>query len=105
MHPSDETGQPDVDMRIALARNEEKVESLRQTVEREFARVGQGLTDLASSMTAAVTAMKSEYVSKAEFSALRDEFTTIKRIVMGACGVILVGVLSALLALVVVKPG
>lgn len=102
---NDETGHPEVDMRIALARQEEKVESLRQTVEREFMRVGQGLSDLAQAMNASVASMKSEYVTRAEHAAMKDELGLIKRIVLGACGVILIAVLVALVALVVVKPG
>lgn len=100
----EETGQPDVDMRIALARQEEKVEGLRQTVEREFARVGQGLTDLASAMNQSVASMKSEYVSRAEHASTLEKLAKIERIVYGTAGIICISVIGALLALVVVKP-
>lgn len=101
----DETGNPDVDMRIALARQEEKVEGLRQTVEREFARVGKGLTDLAQAMNQSVNDMKGQYVSRAEHAILESRFARIEKIVIGACGIILVAVLGAMIALVVVKGG
>lgn len=96
----DETGNTEVDMRIALARQEEKVESLRQTVEREFMRVGQGLSDLASAMNSSVQSMKNEYVTQAAFAAMKEEHALVKRIVFGACAVMLLAVFGGMVALV-----
>lgn len=104
MTPHDETGTPDVDMRIALARQEEKVEGLKQTVEREFARMAEALGKHADAVNNAFAAMKNDHPNKAEMSALADKVAKVERIVYGACGTILLGVLGALIALVVVKP-
>lgn len=100
----EETGQPDVDMRIALARQEEKVEGLKQTVEREFARMAEALGKHADAVNNAFAAMKNDFVSKAEHAATQDKLAKIERIVYGTCGIILVSVVGALVALVVVKP-
>ena len=104
MTPHEETGNPDVDMRIALARQEEKVEGLKQTVEREFARMAEALGKHADAVNNAFAAMKNDHPTKAELGALADKVLKVERIVYGACGTILLGVLGALIALVVVKP-
>lgn len=98
------TGQPDVDIRIQLAKTETKVEGLTQTVEREFTRMAEALGKHADAVNNAFAAMKSDFVSKADFAALMERNTKLERIVYGACGVILLAVLGALVALVVVRP-
>lgn len=98
------TGQPEVDIRIQLAKTETKVEGLTQTVEREFTRMAEALGKHADAVNNAFAAMKSDFVSRSDFASLVDRNNRLERIVYGACGVILLGVLGALLALVVVKP-
>jgi hypothetical protein len=100
----DDTGSPDVDMRIAQARTEEKVQGLQQTVEREFARMAEALGKHADAVNNAFAAMKNDFISKADFAALVERNAKLERIVYGACGVILLAVLGALVALVVIKP-
>jgi hypothetical protein len=100
----DATGEPDVDMRIALARQEEKVEGLKQTVEREFARMAEALGKHADAVNNAFSAMKNDFVTKGDYSLLESRFARIEKIVLGACGLILTAVIVALIALVLVKP-
>ncbi len=100
----DQTGNPEVDIRIQLARQETKVEGLTQTVAREFARMAEALGKHADAVNNAFAAMKNDFVSKADFAALMERNMKLERIVYGACGVILLAVLGALVALVVVKP-
>ncbi len=98
------TGHPDVDMRIQLARQETKVEALTQTVEREFARMAEALGKHADAVNNAFAAMKSDYVTKADFRALEDKYADLKKIVWGACGLILTAVLVAVVATTLVTP-
>lgn len=98
------TGNPDVDIRIQLAETRTKVEGLTQTVEREFSRMADAIGKHADAVNSVLTSMRMEFVSKADFAALVDRNAKLERIVYGACGVILLAVLGALVALVVVKP-
>lgn len=98
------TGQPEVDIRIQLAKTETKVEGLTQTVEREFSRMAEALGKHADAVNSAFAAMKNDFVSRSDFAALVERNSKLERIVYGACGVILLAVLGALVALVVVKP-
>jgi len=100
----EETGNPDVDMRIALARQEEKVEGLKQTVEREFARMAEALGKHADAVNNVIGAMKADFVSRSDHALLQSRFERIEKIVIGACGIMLTAVIVALVALVVVKP-
>jgi len=102
--PPDETGQPDVDIRIQLARQETKVEGLTQTVEREFARMAEALGKHADAVNNAFAAMKNDFVTKSDFKALEDKYADLKKIVWGACGLILTSVFVAIVATVLVKP-
>lgn len=58
----------------------------------------------ADAVNNAFAAMKNDHPNKAEMAALADKIAKVERIVYGACGTILLGVLGALIALVVVKP-
>ena len=94
-------GPSDVDIRIELARQGQKVEGLTSTVEREFARMAEALGKHADAVNNAFAAMKNDFVSKGEAALLREDVANLKKIVYGACGVTLLSVVGALLALVV----
>lgn len=104
MSEDSNVGPADVDIRIELARQGQKVEGLTNTVEREFARMAEALGKHADAVNNAFAAMKNDFVSKSDFAALMERNSKLERIVYGACGVILLAVLGALVALVVVKP-
>lgn len=100
----DMTPQSETDILIKQARMEEKVDGLSRTMEREFARMADAIGKHADAVNSAFAAMKNDFVSKADHAALLEKFAKIERIVYGACGIILIAVLGALVALVVVKP-
>lgn len=100
----EQMGESSVDMRIEVARQGQKIEGLTNTVEREFARMAEALGKHADAVNNAFAAMKSDYVTRSDFAALTERANKVERIVYGACGVILLAVLGALVALVVVKP-
>lgn len=93
-----------MDIRIQLARQETKVEGLTQTVEREFARMAEALGKHADAVNNAFAAMKNDFVTKSDFKALEDKYADLKKIVWGACGLILTSVFVAIVATVLVKP-
>lgn len=100
----DMTPQSETDILIKQARMEEKVDGLSRTMEREFARMAEAIGKHADAVNAAFAAMKNDFVSKSDFAALLEKQAKVERIVYGACGIILVAVLGALVALVVVRP-
>lgn len=104
MSEENHVGPGDVDIRIELAKQGQKVEGLTNTVEREFARMAEALGKHADAVNNAFAAMKADFTSKADTAALADKVAKVERVVYGACGVILLAVLGALVALVVVKP-
>lgn len=98
------TGQAEVDIRIELAKQGQKVEGLQTTVEREFARMAEALGKHADAVNQAFAAMKNDFVTKSDFRALEDKYADLKKIVWGACGLILTSVFVAVIATVVIKP-
>ena len=94
------TGQTDVDIRIELAKQGQKVEGLTNTVEREFARMAEALGKHADAVNQAFAAMKNDFISKSDANLIKEDVANLKKVVYGACGVTLLSVVAALLALV-----
>jgi len=91
----------DMDIRIKLAEQGKEIQGLSNTVEREFSRMAEALKSHADVVSQAFTAMKSDFVSKGDAALIREDVANLKKIVYGACGVTLLSVVGALLALVV----
>lgn len=97
----------DTQVQVRLARQEEKLESIRSTLDREFLRVGEiikhqgdSLKEHAQAVTKAIDAMGALYATKQELEVVKEMARENKNIVRAAIALICIAFVTQLISLV-----